>query len=589
MSTLTKNAEIPFCLMVFVVGLCGVLLAGAEKAIGNSVPWWWPPTGGMRVEPANPTPSDVVIIILSGEWPDSCVPYDSAVLVSGTNIYFDAVAYYPPDVACLTMITPWELMESVGPLSAGTYTVYTRLIPGGGGYTQVGQFVVLRQLKREVIFVDADAKGANNGSSWTDAYNYLQDALTDASSAAKPVEIHVAHGTYRPDEDTLHPNGTGDRIATFHLISDVILKGSYAGFGTSDPNARDMAKYETILSGDLAGDDVDVADPCQLLREPSRAENSCHVLWGETNGTAVLDGFTITGGNANYGSNEHLWGGGLLNLSGSPVITNCKFTNNSASSIGGAMVMRPSGTVTNCIFNHNGVGGYGGAIWSDRGGSITVSNCTVAGNSSEHYTGGVYLMLAVSGYSSRENLHAQGAAVTLSQEGSLPPVITNCIFYANRDKNGMDEFAQVYLYPRDLYPQFRGAVIYSCIQGWTGSLGGIGNIDADPCFADPDNGDHHLKSQAGRWNPRTWSWVKDDVTSPCIDAGDPASPIGLESFPNGGIINMGAYGGTAEASKSYFGRPVCETIIAGDINGDCKVNLTDFAIMAFHWLEDRNP
>jgi hypothetical protein len=68
-----------------------------------------------------------------------------------------------------------------------------------------------------------------------------------------------------------------------------------------------------------------------------------------------------------------------------------------------------------------------------------------------------------------------------------------------------------------------------------------------------------------------------------------ASRIGYEPFPNGGIINMGAYGATAEASKSYFGEPVCETIVAGDINGDCKVDLADFAFMAFHWLEDNNP
>ena len=58
-----------------------------------------------------------------------------------------------------------------------------------------------------------------------------------------------------------------------------------------------------------------------------------------------------------------------------------------------------------------------------------------------------------------------------------------------------------------------------------------------------------------------------------------------EPFPNGGRINMGAYGGTPEASKTYFGTLPCETIIAGDINGDCKVNLNDFAIMALHWLE----
>jgi hypothetical protein len=128
-------------------------------------------------------------------------------------------------------------------------------------------------------------------------------------------------------------------------------------------------------------------------------------------------------------------------------------------------------------------------------------------------------------------------------------------------------------------------------------------IEANPEFASPGywdlnatpdhqyddfwvEGDYHLKSQAGRWDQKIQSWVKDDVTSPCIDAGDPMSPIGEEPFPNGGRINIGAYGGTAETSKSYFGEPVCETIIAGDINGDCKVNFEDLSIMSQHWLGD---
>jgi len=140
-----------------------------------------------------------------------------------------------------------------------------------------------------------------------------------------------------------------------------------------------------------------------------------------------------------------------------------------------------------------------------------------------------------------------------------------------------------------------------------------GNIDADPCFADvghwdpngtpadPNDdfwieGDYHLKSQSGRWtsassvepDPNSHSWVQDEVTSPCIDAGNPHSPIGLEQFPNGGRVNMGAFGGTAEASKSYFGEPVCEIIVAGDINGDCIVNFKDFVFIALHWLEDNS-
>ena len=81
----------------------------------------------------------------------------------------------------------------------------------------------------------------------------------------------------------------------------------------------------------------------------------------------------------------------------------------------------------------------------------------------------------------------------------------------------------------------------------------------------------------------------DTSTSPAIDAGDISDPIGYELFPNGGIINIGAYGGTDEASKSYFGTTPCTTIVAGDINGDCKVDFKDFAFMGNNWLEDNNP
>jgi len=69
----------------------------------------------------------------------------------------------------------------------------------------------------------------------------------------------------------------------------------------------------------------------------------------------------------------------------------------------------------------------------------------------------------------------------------------------------------------------------------------------------------------------------------------PMTPINLEPFPNGGMINMGAYGGTIEASKSYFGKEPCQTIIAGDVNGDCEINFEDFRLLALHWCEDNTP
>jgi hypothetical protein len=90
-------------------------------------------------------------------------------------------------------------------------------------------------------------------------------------------------------------------------------------------------------------------------------------------------------------------------------------------------------------------------------------------------------------------------------------------------------------------------ICYNDIQGgWEGE----GNIAVDPLFADAASGDYHLKSQAGRWNPASGCWVVDDVTSPCIDAGNPATSCEMEPQSNGQRVNLGAYGGTAQASKS---------------------------------------
>ena len=77
---------------------------------------------------------------------------------------------------------------------------------------------------------------------------------------------------------------------------------------------------------------------------------------------------------------------------------------------------------------------------------------------------------------------------------------------------------------------------------------------ASGTWPDPNTyalGDVHLKSKAGHWNPKICTWVLDDVTSPCIDAGDPSSPLGYEALGRcGTVVDMGAYGGTLEASRT---------------------------------------
>jgi hypothetical protein len=490
-----------------------------------------------------------------------------------------------------------------------------------------------------VIYVDKDAPGRQDGSSWHDAFVDLQDALTVAAiSTGQVMEIRLATGTYKPDQ------GTGFRSLNFQLIDGVAIKGSYAGFGQADPNARDMQLYQTILSGDLNGDDLEVSDPCDLLNEPSRAENSFNIVNGSgTNPSAILDGVTITGGNANGRWSSELCGGGIYVYRGSPILRNCTLLGNSAQ-FGGAMYNERSRTsIDNCTINSNYAsnGGamynwqstpslerckfnsnsaeYGGAVYNYQDSNPIISDCVFNANRAFQWGGGLFNQLCCSpsfGNCEFSDNSAQYGGGMCNCDNSNPS-LDSCVFNGNSavcDGGGMNnmqnsspsmEYCQfvnntcdfggglfnsdrssptlsncnivdnqaifagggVYNWNNaglimtncivwgnnqgqlDQYNAQNPMINYSDIQGGFVSQG-IGNIDVDPLFVDPANGDYHLKSQAGHWDPSSQSWVIDDVTSPCIDAGDPASPVGDEPSPNGGIINMGAYGGTTKASKS---------------------------------------
>ena len=569
----------------------------------------------------------------------------------------------------------YHLLSGSGCIDTGNNTVVTVTTDLDGNARIVNGTVDMGAYEYQgarTIYVDADATGANNGSSWAKAYKYLQDALMFASAED---EIRVGQGVYRPDEFVLSDRANLGRMETFQLINGVTIKGGYAGLGEADPDARDIEKNETILSGDLDGNDIDVNDPYDLFDEPSRAENSYHVVTGSnTDANAVLDGFTIAAGNANNGDlySPHQLGGGMYNYESSPTVIACTFARNSAVAGGGMYNMDSSPTLRNCSFIANSAhkvlyyGGTGGGMYTSfdsRASHVEVANCLFEGNSAvsgggimshgqpvitdsifrKNSGGGMWLATAkltgctftlnrggglfISGDTHLSNclftgnigcgLQAQDCdivAINCSFIGNITSAffagiwndegdttVTNCISWGNIGKDGVTESAQIATHDP-------AVINYCCIQGWTGALGGTGNTGADPLFvsegrwdAFPDfnddywerdvhwlEGDYHLKSQSGRWEPNSQSWVNDDGTSLCIDAGDPGSPIGYEPFPNGGIINMGAYGGTSEAGKSYFGEPICETIVAGDINGDCIVDLCDLALISYHWLEDKN-
>ena len=247
---------------------------------------------------------------------------------------------------------------------------------------------ILDGCEATILYVDASAPAGGDGTRWPVAYRFLKDALKFAALDPNITEIHVAHGTYLPDHAAASPGGTGNRSASFAMRSGLALNGGYAGLGAADPDSRDPNTYVSILSGDLAGDDgPDFAN---------NADNSLHVvLASSTDATAVLDGFTITGGNADGSQAPDDAGGGLRcdllywTSIGHPTVSHCAFRGNwgrysggvdAAGTTNGAVVMSHP-TFSHCAFDKNraAVGGGALSLWES---TATVIDCTFTDNSS---------------------------------------------------------------------------------------------------------------------------------------------------------------------------------------------------------------
>jgi parallel beta-helix repeat protein/predicted outer membrane repeat protein len=369
--------------------------------------------------------------------------------------------------------------------------------------------VICAPCKGKIIYVDTGAPGDNNGSSWTDAYQCLQNALDDTSVGD---EIRVANGIYRPDRRVeisgrtgIRITASGDRMATFQLLSGVTIMGGYAGYGERDPDARNIDLYETILSGDLDGNDVDVIIPDYLAGESGRAENSYQVVTGSgTDQTAVLDGFTITGGNANVFTNRN--GAGLLNEYGAPQIIKCKFSENSAQYYGGGIYnYYGNPTLIDCTFIRNSAGTEGGGIYNYRNYS-NLNNCTFEENSA-HRGGGIY-----NGYSSPRiadctfirNTADSGAGVynyaaTAERAGEMDedfqstPMLANCTFTDNsaEDKGGA-------IYSLENKPSLNNCTFNGNSAGYGG--GGICFQNSDPNLTDCLFSENSARYGGGMYN-----------------------------------------------------------------------------------------
>lgn len=224
-----------------------------------------------------------------------------------------------------------------------------------------------------VVYVDVDATGNDDGSSWDDAFVNLQDAREYAISEDIG-EIWVAEGSYYPDQGSSVTSG--DRTATFQLDSDIAIYGGFAG-NESEREERDPESNETILSGDIGN--------------PGFADdNSYHVVTGSNvDTTAVLDGVTVTKGNAN-GNGTERHGAGMYVDGGSPTVWNVDFVDNTAQRYGGGMynIDGSEPIVQEGAFRDN-TANYGGGMYNDDS-NPTVKEVNFEDNSVSEGGGGMY-------------------------------------------------------------------------------------------------------------------------------------------------------------------------------------------------------
>ncbi|KPK74626.1 MAG: hypothetical protein AMJ79_13595 [Phycisphaerae bacterium SM23_30] len=242
-------------------------------------------------------------------------------------------------------------------------------------------------------------------------------------------------------------------------------------------------------------------------------------------------------------------GGGLYSFSSDPIISHCTISDNSANYGGGSLSYNSSFWIFNSLFHSNQATKNGGALYNEEN-NLYMFNCTFS-----------------------KNIAANGLALACDSLGGNPSrhEISNCIIWDGGNEIWNNDGSMF-------------SITYSDVQGgWLD----LGNIDIDPCFVDVANNDYHLQSHGWRWDANMERWTWDYVTSRCIDAGNPGSLLGGEflTLPEDPAnkwgknlrVNMGVYGGTAQASIAPIGWS-----LRADLNNDGTVNLLDYA----HQLQD---
>lgn len=304
-----------------------------------------------------------------------------------------------------------------------------------------------------LLYVDSAISVSGTGTSWATAFKTLQEALTTANNCSAVKQIWVKKGTYFPTALPANSSlGNSNRDFTFALKNNLAIYGGFPASGTPMFADRDAATHPTVLSGDFNGDDV-VTGSGASLSITGANENAIHVTLSINNdSTAILDGFTIQGGNASGGSSlivsgevpDSRNGGGLYNYHSSARILRCTFSGNAASFQGGGIYNGESApTLQYCTFSRNrisitGASRMGGGLcnfsspFNSSSLSAKISNCVFIGNSSPVFGGGIgnyHVSPVISNCTFSNNSGGSGGGVSVDQGGQA--AIINCLFTGN--------------------------------------------------------------------------------------------------------------------------------------------------------------
>ena len=251
-------------------------------------------------------------------------------------------------------------------------------------------FLFFSAVYADTLYVNHAAVGNNDGTSWSDAYTDLRYALSQSQYGD---QLWVAQGIYCPTTSTI-------RVFSFPLVNGVQVYGGFTGT-ENNLNDRDWENNITVLSGDIG------------VKNDSSDNSYTVVYCAFGDSTTRLDGFTITGGNANDTSlnqtiTDHTKSGGGMYIRGispdndiRPQIVHCVFTHNTSTGYGGAVYMesKANGAISavfeHCLFSYNTASFYGGGIYK-LGGSLKyntyIYDCTFIENYSGIYGGAIHIV-----------------------------------------------------------------------------------------------------------------------------------------------------------------------------------------------------